>query len=213
VDAKFYNTYGTYHSVYDDLVFMSIVDPEYYFVRSMAQFFSLMGYELASQSLLPYNLTDLGNWIVNAFNNVANSTISMHCNASNTTSNYLKSAVSSLKTQMDAFEQKVSAVVASPQSTQTNDNINVINQVYMNIGKKFLISQGLQHRTFYKNTLFAPSLLNGYSPYNLPIISDVLSQVYENCNSTLLSDAFNQTASVFANVSAYLDLQIKSIVM
>ncbi|ETO23386.1 hypothetical protein RFI_13797, partial [Reticulomyxa filosa] len=94
----------------------------------------------------------------------------------------------------------VESVSKAQNSPQTDINVGVINQVFRDIGKEFLV-QGLEHRSYFKNSLFGPSLLNGYAPQSFPIINDVLDEIYEPCTSALVSNAFNQTASVFQHVA------------
>lgn len=55
---------GSYHSVYDDSVRMSsVLDPGYELHRAAAQVAGLMVYRLASEEVLPFNLTELAQFV------------------------------------------------------------------------------------------------------------------------------------------------------
>ncbi|KAI0023030.1 N-acetylated-alpha-linked acidic dipeptidase-like protein 2 [Xylariomycetidae sp. FL0641] len=155
-----------YHSNYDSYHWMTnFGDPGFLSHKSMAQFLTLMTYNLANPAQLPL---DVPNWAtqMDIYYEDLVSTI-------NSTSDTLD--ISPLRSALDEFAAGAKDIEALSQQALTTQDpalISLVNTKSRDFQRGFVSQGGLPNREFFKNLIFAPGLDTGYGATTFPGITE-----------------------------------------
>lgn len=131
-------------------------DPGYLAHKSMAQYMSLLAYNLADADLIPFNIT---NWAIqlNVYYDELSGTINETATTLNTDA--LRSAIDYFTESATQIEQQASEALRC----QDADLITTINHKYRDFQRGFVSQGGLPGRGFFQNLIFAPGADTGKS--------------------------------------------------
>ncbi|KAI0593257.1 glutamate carboxypeptidase II [Biscogniauxia sp. FL1348] len=170
-----------YHSNFDSYHWMvTYGDPEFLAHKYMAQYLSLLAYNLASPARIQF---DVPNWAtqMDSYYDDLVATISSTSRSLDTTA---------LRDALDEFALRAQEVQAlDDQAAATNDSAltALVNHKYRDFQRAFVSQGGLPNREFYKNLIFAPGLDTGYAPTTFPGITEAF-----NADNMTLADEFVQ---------------------
>ncbi|KAF2725728.1 Zn-dependent exopeptidase [Polychaeton citri CBS 116435] len=158
-----------YHSNYDSYHWMAAIgDPEFLVHKAMGQYMALLGYHLASDDYIPFDLPSYADQMDLYYE-------MLQVNVSSAGSGSLDT--SALRTALDTFRSKTSQVVQLEQQARSlNDSalLKVVNSKYRDFQRGFTSQGGLPGREFYKHVIFAPGVDTGYTPVTFPGITEAL---------------------------------------
>ncbi|KAI0130263.1 glutamate carboxypeptidase [Xylariales sp. AK1849] len=157
-----------YHSNYDSYHWMTKYgDPGFLAHKSMAQYVTLLAYNLADNDVITFNVSNWATQMDSYYEDLLS--------IINSTSAALDT--SPLRSAIDDFAQ--SALEIQEQESQavaTNDSalLTLVNHKYRDFQRGFVSQGGLPGREFYKHLIFAPGKDTGYAPVTFPGITEAL---------------------------------------
>lgn len=182
-----------YHSNYDSYAWMvKYGDPEFAIHVAMGQFLSLLAYHLASDEVIPFNITTWGQDLSTYLAALEKTNLdSSCCTALDLTD--LSSAIDSFTSAANDVEAlRMQALTAGD-----DELIQVVNHKYRDFQRGFTSQGGLPGREFYQHVAFAPGQDTGYAPVTFPGITEAV----EGENLTL-AQAWVQKTSAGITVAA-----------
>ncbi|KAI1779836.1 glutamate carboxypeptidase [Hypoxylon cercidicola] len=182
-----------YHSNFDSYHWMSTFgDPGFLAHKSMAQYLSLLTYNLASSDSIQFDLGNYATALENYYDDLL-STI-------NSTSQTLDTTP--LRSAIDEFSTGATEVQAlEKQAVTANDPelLTLVNHKYRDFQRGFVSQGGLPNREFYRHLIFAPGIDTGYAATTYPGITEAL----QAGNTSLAAEFVRKTADailVAANI-------------
>ncbi|KAI1459139.1 glutamate carboxypeptidase [Annulohypoxylon moriforme] len=182
-----------YHSNFDSYHWMTTFgDPGFLAHKSMAQYLTLLAYNLADQDLIQFDLPNYATQLEKYYDDLI-STINSNSQDLNTSP--LEDAIKEFKTGATEIQ------AAAQQATATNNSelLTLVNHKYRDFQRGFVSQGGLPNREFYKHLIFAPGLDTGYAATTFPGITEAV----EARNTSLATQFVQKTADailVAANI-------------
>ncbi|KAI2468776.1 glutamate carboxypeptidase [Annulohypoxylon bovei var. microspora] len=173
-----------YHSNFDSYHWMTTFgDPGFLAHKSMAQYLTLLAYNLADQEGIQFDLPNYATQLEKYYEDLV-STINSTSQSLDTSA--LQDAIGEFRTgatEVDAAEQ---------QAVATNDSelLTLVNHKYRDFQRAFVSQGGLPNREFYKHLIFAPGLDTGYAATTFPGITEAV----EAGNASLAAEFVQKTA-------------------
>jgi len=167
--------YGVYHSVYDSFEWMdSVGDPGFHYHKAMAQMWGLVALRLAGSAPaaagddslrvpLPLNFTHQAEAI-------AGYIAAAKARPNGTKVDYL--ALDAAHARFAAASRKLHADLAT--AAHDADTIAALDERLAYTERRFLSTNGLPGRKYFKHVLQAPGLYTGYAPKTLPGVYDAV---------------------------------------
>lgn len=150
-----------YHSDYDSYYWMAnFGDPEFLVHKAMGQYFTLLAYQLSSETVLPLDPVNYATQMNIYYKELQGVIKDANANLSTTA---LKSAINTFQ---NAAEQADSEAKKAERSGDAAA-LEAINQKYTLYQRGFVDTPGLPNREFYKHAIFAPGLDTGEVSYEL----------------------------------------------
>ncbi|KAI1259308.1 N-acetylated-alpha-linked acidic dipeptidase-like protein 2 [Xylariaceae sp. FL1019] len=182
-----------YHSNYDSFHWMTkFGDPEFLAHKYMAQYLSLLAYELATQQSLPLNVT---NWSTQM--EVYFQDLQATINSTNQSVD-----ISLLRSALDEFAagaKEIESLEQQAESTEDTTLTTLINHKKRDFQRGFVSQGGLPDREFYQHLVYAPGLDTGYAATTFPGITEA----FLSGNISLATEFVKRTADailVAANI-------------
>lgn len=173
-----------YHSNFDSYHWMSTFgDPGFLAHKSMAQYLSLLAYNLADQDGIQFDLPNYARQLEAYYEDLL-STI-------DSTSQNLDT--SSLRSAIDEFSIGATEVQALEKQAVAIDDpelLTLVNHKYRDFQRGFVSQGGLPNREFYRHLIFAPGIDTGYAATTYPGITEAL----EAGNNSLAAEFVQKTA-------------------
>ncbi|KAI1090371.1 glutamate carboxypeptidase [Rostrohypoxylon terebratum] len=173
-----------YHSNFDSYHWMTTFgDPDFLAHKSMAQYLSLLAYNLANQDVIQFDLPNYAAQLEKYYDDLI-STINSNSQSLNTSA--LQDAIEEFKTGATEVQ------AAADQAISTNDSglMTLVNHKYKDFQRGFVSQGGLPNREFYKHLIFAPGLDTGYAATTFPGITEAV----EAGNTSLAMEFVQKTA-------------------
>ncbi|KAI0841928.1 glutamate carboxypeptidase [Hypoxylon sp. FL0890] len=182
-----------YHSNFDSYHWMSTFgDPGFLAHKSMAQYLTLLAYNLADQDVIQFDLPNYGTQLDKYYEDLL-STINSSSQTLDTST--LRSAIDEFKAGAAEVQDLENQAVA----TNNSDLITLVNHKYRDFQRGFVSQGGLPNREFYQHLIFAPGLDTGYAATTYPGITEAV----EAGNASLAARFVQKTADailVAANI-------------
>ncbi|RYP06689.1 hypothetical protein DL765_009396 [Monosporascus sp. GIB2] len=175
-----------YHSNFDSYHWMATYgDPGFLTHKSMAQYLTLLAYNLATADIIPFDLPNYATQLATYYEALT-STVSTA--SADIDLGPLRDAMSEFAlrtTEIQALEQQALAGASS-----NPDLLTVVNHKYRDFQRGFISQGGLPNRTFFRHLIFAPGIDTGYAPTTFPGITEAV----EAGNLTLAAEFVRRTA-------------------
>ncbi|KAI0160242.1 N-acetylated-alpha-linked acidic dipeptidase-like protein 2 [Xylariaceae sp. FL1272] len=173
-----------YHSNYDSFHWMTkFGDPEFLAHKYMAQYLSLLAYELATQEILPLNVTNWATQMEVYFQDLE-TTVSLADQSID---------ISSLRSALNEFAvgtENIESLEQQAESTGDTTLTTLINHKKRDFQRGFVSQGGLPNREFYQHLIFAPGVDTGYAATTFPGITEA----FLSGNISLASEFVKRTA-------------------
>ncbi|EAS36089.3 glutamate carboxypeptidase II [Coccidioides immitis RS] len=157
-----------YHSNFDSYHWMvNFGDPGFKTHLAVGQFLGLMAYHLASDKVVPFDITNYPKQM-----NIYLDNLKALAKESN-----VKLKLSKLEFSIKAFSKAARLLTAAKKVARlTNDKrlLNMVNHKQRDFERAFVGQGGLPNREFYKHVIFAPGLDTGYAPTTFPGVTEAL---------------------------------------
>lgn len=182
-----------YHSNFDSYHWMTTFgDPDFLAHKSMAQYLSLLAYNLADQDVIQFDLPNYATQLEKYYDDLIST---IDSNSQNLDTSILQDAIEEFKTGATEVQ------AAAEQAIATNDSglMTLVNHKYRDFQRGFVSQGGLPNREFYKHLVFAPGLDTGYAATTFPGITEAV----EAGNASLATEFVQKTADailVAANI-------------
>ncbi|KAI0898171.1 glutamate carboxypeptidase [Annulohypoxylon nitens] len=182
-----------YHSNFDSYHWMTTFgDPDFLAHKSMAQYLSLLAYNLADQDVIQFDLPNYATQLEKYYDDLIST---IDSNSQNLDTSILQDAIEEFKTGATEVQ------AAAEQAISTNDSelMTLVNHKYRDFQRGFVSQGGLPNREFYKHLIFAPGLDTGYAATTFPGITEAV----EARNASLATEFVQKTADailVAANI-------------
>ncbi|KAI2629895.1 glutamate carboxypeptidase [Hypoxylon sp. NC1633] len=182
-----------YHSNFDSYHWMSTFgDPSFLAHKSMAQYLTLLAYNLANQDGIQFDLPNYATQLEKYYDNLL-STINSASLALDTTA--LQSAIAEFRTGATEVQELEDHAIA----TDDSELLTLVNHKYRDFQRGFVSQGGLPGREFYKHLIFAPGIDTGYAATTFPGITEAV----QAGNVSLAAEFVQKTADailVSANI-------------
>lgn len=129
-------------------------DPGFLAHKSMTQFMSLLAYNLADATVIPFNLT---NYAVQLDAYYSDLQATINETATTLDTDPLRSAIDDFAQSALQLEQQASDALGA----DDDDQIDVVNHKYRDFQRGFVSQGGLPGREFFKHLIFAPGADTG----------------------------------------------------
>ena len=210
MDSGFVGGYGTYHSVFDSYFVMSnYIDPQYEYLRGMAQVVGLMGFEIVNNDIIPFNTHNLYERLYQFIELINNLQYEYNCTIYANLTDILEEAIEAYGESSSSFDSKVDELRNLNNNNKPDNYEELVinyNHAMRTLGTKFLYDPGLPKRKIFKNLIVAAAIDNGYGEQVLPYIGYAIK--FECNNEKLLFDAYNITSQALFDAAEYLDSYI-----
>jgi N-acetylated-alpha-linked acidic dipeptidase len=171
-DVGFVGDYGVYHSLYDDFYWMKkFGDPEFKYHATLAKIIGTMALRLDEADVLPF---DYGAYAAE----ISRATQEMQKRAGEQGIN-----AAEVKPVVDAASQLSESAAKLAHALQSGGGYSVdlaaqarLNRDLATVDQSLLDPDGLQGRTWYKHTIYAPGSYAGYAAEILPGPSEALDR-------------------------------------
>lgn len=147
-------------------------DPGFTTHVAVGQFLSLLGYHLATDSVIPFDVTNYPTQMdiyLDELKDVVKD------------SNMTKLDISPIEDAIKTFKkaaEKTSKEIEKAQHSDDDDDpklIDALNRKLRDFERGFVSSGGLPDREFYKHVVFAPGLDTGYAPTTFPGVTEAVT--------------------------------------
>ena len=195
--------YGTYHSVYDSLVYMQLVDPQWRRTQAMAQLFALVMLEMATRDIIAFAAGNLHSAMVRWTDELDAVASDFECDwrtRAPAAKPALLASVDAFGHSARVFQAAVAAV--SAEDEDYDESVARFNEALKALPRQFIIAEGLPGRKYYKNILVAPDILSGYSAYPFPYIA---YSFQFNCTASYLEETVQRTVAVIDEATAFIE--------
>ena len=176
-DAPVYH----YHSNYDSFDWMRTYgDPGFHYHATMAKIWGLVTAKLVDSPVIQFNATNyaiaMGRYVKSIEDKAKNATFS----GDEVSLHQLRAAVGVLLKVSTKFDDKAGNLTAQLEAAknwpwykwwqrlQLYRSARKINVIYKTLERKFLYGDGLDHRSWFKHTIFAPGRYTGYAGATFP---------------------------------------------
>jgi N-acetylated-alpha-linked acidic dipeptidase len=162
VDMGFNGNYGVYHSIYDSFYWMdNFGDPNFTYHRLAAQYWGVVALTLVDSAVLPFDYADtviaLNGFLVD-LNNLILATDSSRVNV--------------LDPIRDALDDFNASVIGYKERVATGD----FNEQLYKTERKFLYSEGLPNRPWFRHMIQAPGMFAGYAADTFPAVTEAVRE-------------------------------------
>lgn len=159
-----------YHSNFDSYHWMAnFGDPGFKTHVVMGQYLGLLAYHLASEDLIPFDVTNYGVQMT-AYLDELRSVIA--------SSSMPDLDLTKIEDAIDTFNTTSSAAMelkAQAQGSSDQAFIDFVNAKFRDFERGFVSQGGLPDRQFYKHVVFAPGLDTGYAPTTFPGVTEAIT--------------------------------------
>ncbi|OAL74715.1 glutamate carboxypeptidase [Trichophyton violaceum] len=159
-----------YHSNYDSYHWMATYgDPGFHTHVAMGQFLGLLGYHLATDDIIPFDVTNYGVQMTKYLD-----VLKKYIAASKFPDldvSKIESAICSFNVSANAVAKLQKKAEHSVHDMKLKKHLNTI---YRDFGRGFVSQGGLPDREFYRHMLYAPGLDTGYAPTTFPGVTESL---------------------------------------
>lgn len=197
-----------YHSNYDSFAWMeSFGDPGFHYHIAMTKVWAILAASLIESPVIAFNATDFGNGLLSyhgTLSKVASNSSDPSIRALSHFSE-LRQAIKGLTAVAIAFDARAADVASSIdedipwwkwwRKIQLYYEIKKINGKYKYFERQFLYSGGLDGRSFYKHTIFAPEYWSGYGGVAFPGLRESVDQL--NLEGVVVSPFKKKTGFFF----------------
>jgi N-acetylated-alpha-linked acidic dipeptidase len=157
-----------YHSNYDTFEWMRrFGDPGFQVHAALSQYVALLTYSLASEDVLPFNLTNFATEMDGYYSELQE-VIAENGEELDTTA--LRDAIDTFRT----YAGEAEALTAQAVADGDTELITVQNRKYRDFHRGFIATPGLPTRQFYQHAIFAPGRDTGYAPVTFPGITEAI---------------------------------------
>lgn len=159
-----------YHSNFDSYYWMAnFGDPGFKTHAVMGQYLGLLAYHLASEDLIPFDVTNYGIQMTAYLDELKSVVTSSSMSDLDLTP--IEDAIRTFnKTSSAAMELKAQAEGSDDQAF-----IDFVNAKFRDFERGFVSQGGLPDRHFYKHVVFAPGLDTGYAPTTFPGVTEAIT--------------------------------------
>eukprot|EP01118_Nematostelium_gracile_P010270 TRINITY_DN3521_c0_g1_i2.p1 TRINITY_DN3521_c0_g1~~TRINITY_DN3521_c0_g1_i2.p1 ORF type:complete len:721 (-),score=152.80 TRINITY_DN3521_c0_g1_i2:96-2045(-) len=159
-DISFNGNYGVYHSIYDSFYWMeNFGDPDFLYHRLAAQYWGVMALTMLDSVALPFDYEQTGIVLTNYLNDLES-----YINATDAsqldTLDPIRSALSSFNSSVVEFKERAASGEYNEQLYKTE--------------RKFLYSEGLPDRPYFRHMIQAPGLYAGYDAETFPGVREAV---------------------------------------
>ncbi|OTB06732.1 hypothetical protein M426DRAFT_72190 [Hypoxylon sp. CI-4A] len=181
-----------YHSNYDSYHWMlTYGDPEFLAHKSMAQYLTLLAYNLADQDIIQFDLPNYATQLEKYYDDLL-STIDSTSQTLDTTA--LQAAIEEFRVSATEVQDLENQAIA----TNDSETITLVNHKYRDFQRGFVSQGGLPGREFYRHLIFAPGIDTGYAATTFPGVTEAV----EARNISLATEFVQKTAdSILAAAS------------
>jgi N-acetylated-alpha-linked acidic dipeptidase len=166
---------GVYHSNYDNYYWVRMWgDPTFEFHATLARLLGLLVKELSDSLILPFNVGDYAQAILNYTIALEQAANQLPDKPSNLTFSYLKNAIYRLQNCSVNVTNLINSYNSSFQGIENLLQIRALNDKLMLMERSFIDYNGIPGRPWLRHMIYAISQYNGYSGIPLPTISDAL---------------------------------------
>ncbi|KAF7730408.1 hypothetical protein EC973_002214 [Apophysomyces ossiformis] len=168
---------GVYHSIYDSIYWMEhFGDPTYEYHQTMTRIMGLLTLRLSDDIVLPMYPSSYGKELTYYATRVESRHAGLKLPE-------LTSAVQKLRHASDKFDQDIEKLRAKVEKHQhkhehlghkTKKQVAKVNQQLLDFERAFINPHGLFSRPWYKHTVFAPGLWNGYGSQTFPALTEAV---------------------------------------
>jgi N-acetylated-alpha-linked acidic dipeptidase len=145
-------------------------DPGFEVHVAMGQFLGLLTYHLATDTIIPFNITTYSEKLQAYFSDLQDVINDSTCCKQSLCLSPLQSAI-------ETFGSAADAITASHyQALNSKDEaaIQTINEKHKDFQRGFVSQGGLPNREFYKHVVFAPGVDTGYAATTFPGITEAV---------------------------------------
>ncbi|KAI1208045.1 glutamate carboxypeptidase [Annulohypoxylon truncatum] len=182
-----------YHSNFDSYHWMTTFgDPSFLAHKSMAQYLTLLAYNLSNDDLIQFDLPNYGTQLEKYYDDLIST---INSNSQDLDTSMLQDAIEEFKTGATEVQAAAQQAIA----TNDSDLLTLVNHKYRDFQRGFVSQGGLPNREFYRHLIFAPGLDTGYAATTFPGITEAV----EAQNTSLATQFLQKTADailVAANI-------------
>ncbi|KNC46081.1 glutamate carboxypeptidase II [Thecamonas trahens ATCC 50062] len=171
-DLGFSGKYGVYHSAYDCFEWMEMFgDPDFELHKTMAEIFGLLAMRMASQQIIPFNLTTYADRLPSYVDSVVDYARVRGVDE--------RLDFTSLRTALDTFATGSATLMAELDALATLGDaappprLAALNNKLRLLEREFVIPEGIPGRPYYRHAIQAPGLVLGYG-------ADVFAGVHDS---------------------------------
>ena len=197
IDVSFAGDYGVYHSLYDDFYWMKhFGDPAFTYHAALARILGTLALRLDEADILPFDYPEYAVEITRASDDLS-----------------ARASLGGVKTEgskavSDASEQFAAAAGRAAQALRSiapgasaPETENEINRALVSVELALLAPQGLEGRSWYKHTIFAPGSYAGYAAEIMPGVSESV----DRGDAAMLRREADSLAAALRRAAARLD--------
>ena len=159
-----------YHSNYDSYHWMvTYGDPGFKMHVVMGQYLTLLAYNLASQEVIPFDVTNYPKQMAVYFDELKGVVAD---------SSMTDLDISPIEDAIKMFEkaaEKTTKDIHKANKSKNKKLIDAVNSRLRDFERGFVSSGGLPNREFYKHVVFAPGVDTGYAPTTFPGVTEAIT--------------------------------------
>jgi len=200
LDMKFDGSYGVYHSIFDDHLWMlKFGDPTFAYHVAMARLLGLAALRLADTDALPLDYRAYGQDIETYLEGIRNKLALLGDSGRLDFQPAHEAAGELVQAAGDQNERSSAYLLQNAQAPGLHD----MNRILIEVEQSFLLPGGLPGRPWYRHAVYAPGTYSGYESVALPGIEETVDAgEYEKAQQQLgaLTAALHHAARLLASV-------------
>ncbi|KAF1944092.1 peptidase family M28 [Clathrospora elynae] len=164
-----------YHSNYDSHHWMkTMVDPDFSIHATVGQFITLLGYHLADDALIPFDMETFARNVNYMVRDLVVETMRLDTDSGEIQRRINITALDAAAKTFQTVTSNFAALTASKEFLDNECRVVAANKKLRDVQRLFVREEGLSGRPFYKNALYAPGRDDGYRAQTLPGSTEAL---------------------------------------
>ncbi|KAG0177169.1 hypothetical protein DFQ28_007695 [Apophysomyces sp. BC1034] len=190
---------GVYHSIYDSIYWMeNFGDPTFEYHQTITRIWGLLALRLSSDIVLPLYPSSYGKELAYYATLVETEQGCLRLPV-------LQTAVDGLRHESNKFDKDLDKLRSKAEQKhkgrKLRKQVAKANEQLLQFERAFIDANGLLSRPWYKHTVYAPSLWDGYGSQIFPAISEAM----QDGNVELMREAEQHTARILRRVQKVIE--------
>lgn len=179
LNLAFGGRYGVYHSMYDNIFWMeNFCDPEYLYHAASAKLYALLMLRASSSEVVPLTFSPYALALREHVDALRRSVLRK---GRATGKPFEFDGLDSLVSAVRRFEEQAKSLDRATEDLAHRgdvdaDTLRTANDALTQVERRFLLSDGLPGRTWFKHAIYAPGVTTGYASWPLPAVRQAVEE-------------------------------------